>query len=90
MRVENVSVAKDGLRIRGQRLFLIHDPAANQMRDVRTVAKTDWFNSHSKVEIDIESGQSQLEMTDVERVMRLVFLSPDEKLVDAVPDYWTG
>jgi TonB family protein len=88
VRVENVSVSKDGLRIRGQRLFLIHDPATNQMRDVRTFTKADWFNTYSKLEIDIESGQAPLEMTDVERLMRLVFLSPDEKLVDAVPDYW--
>lgn len=88
IRVESVSVSNNGLRIRGERLFLIFDEATHRMRDVRAVARRDWATAHSKVQIDIESGQPPFEMGDVEKLMGLVFLSADENLVDAVPAYW--
>ncbi len=88
VRVEKISVENGVLHVRGQRLFLFYDTSTKQMRDIRAIEKATWVRDHSKVNIDIECAQAQPEMTDVNRLMRLVFLSPDEKLIDAVPAYW--
>jgi TonB family protein len=87
LRVEKISLVNGALRIRGQRLFLFYDTGTKQMRDIRSIEKATWVRDHSKVEIEIESA-AQLEMMDVTKLMNLVFLSPDEKLLDIVPEYW--
>jgi TonB family protein len=79
LRVEKISFTDRSLHIRGQRLFLEYDPATKKMR----------VRNHSKVLIEIEPGQAQPERADLAKIMSLVFLSPEEKLVDAVPDYWS-
>jgi TonB family protein len=58
------------------------------MRDVRVFKKVTWIQNHSRVDIEIASGNAQPDIAEVAKLMNLVFLSPDEKLVDAVPDYW--
>ena len=88
LRVEKIALTNGALHIRGQRLFLFYDTATKQMRDIRAIEKATWVRDHSKVDIEIEAGQAQPEMPDIAKLMNLVFLSPDEKLIDAVPEYW--
>jgi TonB family protein len=88
LRVEKMSIINGALHIRGQRIFLIYDRATKQMRDVRAFEKATWVRDHSKVDVEIDAGEAQPEMADIAKLMNLVFLSTDEKLMDAVPEYW--
>jgi TonB family protein len=100
VRVRDIAVKNGKLRIRGQRLFLFYDPASKSLRDAGTLPKGDparkrfrdkmdeWVASVGKVEIDVETGESEPTMADVTRLMNAVFLAPGEVLSDAVPVFW--
>lgn len=100
VRVRDIAVKNGRVRIRGQRLFLFYDPASKTLRDAGTLDKgdparklfrdkmDDWVASVGKVEIDIETGESEPAMADVTRSMNAVFLAPGEVLADALPVFW--
>lgn len=100
LKVEEISVQDEIVRIRGQRLFLFFDPHSNQMRDVGSVTKADkssssfvgnvdkWAKKAGKTEIEVDCGVAHPEMADVTKAMNAVFLAPGETLASVVPDFW--
>ncbi|MGA7463053.1 MAG: energy transducer TonB [Candidatus Korobacteraceae bacterium] len=100
VRVRDIAVKNGKLRIRGQRLFLFYDPASKSLRDAGTLPKgdparkrfrdkmDDWVANQGKVEIDVETGESDPTPADETRAMNAVFLAPGEVLSDAVPVFW--
>jgi len=86
VRVEKISLVNGAVHIHEQRLFLFYDKDTKQMRDIRAIEKATWVRDHSTVEIEIDAGQEQLEMAGAAQLLNLVFLSPDEKLLDIVPE----
>jgi len=100
VRVRDIDVKNGVVRIRGQRLFLFYDPATKTLRDAGTLPKgdpatkrfrdkmDDWVANQGRVEIDVETGESEPTMADVTRSMNAVFLAPGEVLSDAVPVFW--
>jgi len=100
LRVRTISLKDSVVHIRGQRLFFFYDLEAKQLRDVGTLTKqdkaskyfgkkiADWEAKTGKIEVEVECDQPRPEMADVAKAMNAVFLSPDEKLTEVVPDFW--
>jgi len=100
VRVREITLKNGVLRIRGERLFLFYDPASKTLRDALSIPKGDparkllgvkideWAAKAGKVEIELETGESEPTTADVTRSMNAVFLAPGEVLTDAVPVFW--
>ena len=100
VRVREIGVKDGVIRIRGQRLFLFYDPATKTLRDAGSLDKGDparklfrkkideWVASAGKIEIDVETGESEPTAADATKLINAVFLAPGEVLSDAVPVFW--
>jgi hypothetical protein len=100
LRVQKIFLKNGLVHIRGQRLFLSYDSESRHLRDVGTLTKGDkaskdfrkkigdWEAKTGKTEIEVECREPQTEMADVMKAMNAVFLSPDEQLIDVLPDFW--
>jgi TonB family protein len=100
VRVRDIALKNGVLRIRGERLFLFYDPASKTLRDAGSIPKDDpakhlfgvkineWAAKVGKVELELETGESEPSAAEVTKSMNTVFLAPGEVLTDAVPVFW--
>lgn len=103
VRIKDLHLAGNLLRIEARRLLLAYDASSNQFRDVFDVnrgeplarslgsfgKKKQWkkLSAMADMELELESGSAP-QITDIQAVMRRVFASPEEDLADLTPDHW--
>jgi TonB family protein len=101
--VNEVRVDGQLLRMRGRRQFLFYDLTQHQFRDTARITKDNptiqkfskqgkkkWqeFLDGADVELEIELPQVPNDATDVTKSINAIFLAPDDKLADCLPEYW--
>ncbi len=104
VRVKDLHFSGTHVQIEARRLFLAYDAASNQFRDILDIGRDDPLVRHlssygkkkpwqkltalANVELDLDSGSSTPQLSDLEGVMKKVFGSPEEDPTDLAPDYW--
>lgn len=104
LRVTDIHLQDRRLHIKGKRLLLFFDSASKKLQDVTEIRATDSVsktqNQFGKgkdeklarkgnaLKVVLEVSSVPQRMTDIESVMNLIFLSPNDDLADFVPVFW--
>jgi len=103
LQVTDIHLQSGMLQIKGKRLTLVFDPTTKKLRDLMEISpKQSIMEGHifrgrkrrerareaRVLEVDLELPAAAKLMTDVESAMSVAFLSPNDDLVDFVPEFW--
>jgi TonB family protein len=103
LKVTDIHLDRASLQIVGKRLTLVSDPASKRLRDLLEISPTrsitlgDIFHGGKRQErareirmlsVDLDLVAAPQGMTEVESVMNLVFLAPNDDTADFVPEFW--
>jgi len=102
LQVTDIHLQSGMLQIKGKRLTLVFDPTTKKLRDLMEISpKQSIMEGHifrgrkrrerareaRVLEVDLELPAAAKLMTDVESAMSVAFLSPNDDLVDFVPEF---
>ena len=104
LRVMDLHLQNGKLHIEAKRLWLFFDSAGKKLRDANEITPKDplletggqfrkgegleRLRDEGVLRMDIEMASAPRQMTDIESVLNLVFLSPNDDLADFVPEFW--